>query len=180
MIAAAHLLPGADEDFVTSAYLAILGRWPDEGGQRFHLEFIAGRPEQREAMLRNMLASEEARARGATLSFAGAATPAEAEATQLRLRVAQLMRDRLAAAPPPPDAALAEAVARLSGELDTLRREMRDRLAALEAGLAGALPLAPQLSAALSVDFVQDQIEAAQARLEARLRALEARMLERG
>jgi hypothetical protein len=57
---------------------------------------------------------------------------------------------------------------------------MRDRLAALEAGLAGALPLAPQLSAALSVDFVQDQIEAAQARLEARLRALEARMLERG
>jgi hypothetical protein len=55
---------------------------------------------------------------------------------------------------------------------------VRDRLAALEAGLARALPLAPALSAALSVDFVQDQIEAALLRLEARLRRLEAQALE--
>ena len=179
MITAAHLLPGPDEGFVTSAYLAILDRWPDEGGLAFHLEFIAGRPEQRMPMLRNMLGSEEARARGATLSFAGAATPAEAEAAQLRLRVEQLLRDRMAAgSPPAPDPALAEGLARLAGELDQLRREVRDRLAALEAGLAGALPPAPRLSTALSVDFVQDQIEAAQARLEARLRALETRILE--
>jgi hypothetical protein len=178
MIAAAHLLPGTDADFVESAYLAILGRWPDEGGLAHHLAFVRGRPERRVPMLRDMLASEEARARGAALDFAATATPAEAEAAQLRLRVDLLLRERGAVPPPAPDPALREDLSRLAAELEALGREVRDRLAALEAGLARALPLAPALSAALSVEFVQDQIEAALLRLEARLRRLEAQALE--
>lgn len=179
MIGAAHLLPGDDAAFVESAYLAILGRWPDEGGLAHHLASIAGRPEARLPMLHAMLASEEARARNAALDFTASATPAEAAATQLRLRVDLLLRERGAApTAPAPDPALREDLSRLAADLAELRRETRDRLAALEAALARSLPLAPQLSTALSVDFVQDQIEAAQLRLEARLRALEARALE--
>jgi hypothetical protein len=98
-LTAAHLLPGTDREFVVNAYLAILGRWPDEGGLAHHLGFVAGRPERRIEALRNMLASEEAKLRGCDLPLDGAASPAEAAAAQLRLRVDFLLEAR--AAPPP-------------------------------------------------------------------------------
>lgn len=178
-LTAAHLLPGTDEDFVINAYLAILGRWPDEGGLAHHMDFIADRPERRTEMLRHMLSSEEAAAHGQPLPLEGGATAVEAELAQLRLRVAFLLK---APPVPPPasDPVLAEELGRLAADLALLRREMQDRLAAVETCLAHALPSAPQLSPSMSVDFVQDQIEATQARLEARLRRLETRLLEAG
>ena len=96
-LTAAHLLPGTDEDFVINAYLAILGRWPDEGGLAHHMDFIADRPERRTEMLRHMLSSEEAAAHGQPLPLEGGATAVEAELAQLRLRVAFLLK-----APPVP------------------------------------------------------------------------------
>lgn len=178
MITEEELLPGEDGEFVINLYLAVLGRWPDEGGLAHHMAFLAGRPDQRKAALRNMQTSEEARLRGHVVPPGGEA--ANAGAAQARLRLGWLLeevatlRSRPEAAP---DNDLREEMARLAAELARLRAETRERLAALEAGLANALPLEPRLSAALSVDFVQDQIAAAQLRLEARLRALEARML---
>lgn len=178
MITEEELLPGDDAEFVVNLYLAVLGRWPDEGGLAHHMDFLAGRPERRRQALRNMQASEEARLRGGTVPPGGEA--AQAGAAQARLRTAWLLEEVAALRARPEattDNTLREDLALLTADLAQLRAETRERLAALEAGLANALPLEPRLSAALSVDFVQDQIAAAQLRLEARLRALEARLL---
>lgn len=64
MIDLAELLVGTDEDFLTNAYIAILGRWPDEAGFTSNLARIRGRPDERLPMLRRMTNSEEARAMG--------------------------------------------------------------------------------------------------------------------
>jgi hypothetical protein len=52
-------------------------------------------------------------------------------------------------------------------------------MAAMEAVLAGHVPLAPNLSPAVSLDYVNDLVEAAQAQLNQRLRQIERRLLDR-
>jgi hypothetical protein len=58
---AGDLLYGEDQDFVITLYIALLRRWPDDGGYHHYLELIANRPERRAEALREIAASEEAR-----------------------------------------------------------------------------------------------------------------------
>ena len=181
MIRAGELLHGTDEDVVVNLYLGVLGRWPDEPGFAHHLDFIAGRPERRAAALDNMIASEEAQARGRPLDPDPRPVPPEqALATQMRLR-AEWFRMELARrdAPAAPDQAVLQEVVALRQDLAALRREMEARFAAVEALLAGELPAAPALSPTMSVGYVNDLLEVLRAELLQRLRALEARQLER-
>lgn len=182
MISLAELLPGTDEDFVTNAYLAALGRWPDEGGFAHHLAAIAGQPERRLAMLRVMQESEEGRMKRRAIAPDAAPVPMEqALAAQLRLRT-EALRAEIAELRAVPASALSPAlegeVVALRAALDTLGFELRERLAALEAALAGRVPMAPNLSPAVSLDCVNDMIEAAQAQVNQRLRAIEKRLIE--
>ncbi|TCH98966.1 hypothetical protein EJV46_10460 [Roseococcus sp. SYP-B2431] len=183
MITAGELLHGSDADFVVNAYLAALGRWPEEGGFEHHLASIAGRPDLRLETLGRILRSEEGKLKALPLSLdATPVPPDQALAAQLRLRTEALRAEMAAlretagttsAAP-----ALAGEVAALGADLAALRSEMRERLAALEALIAGRIPPAPSLSPAISVDYVNDLIEAAQAQLGHRLRAIEKKLLD--
>ncbi|UPY38151.1 DUF4214 domain-containing protein [Sediminicoccus sp. KRV36] len=181
MISIGELLPGSDADFVTNAYLAALGRWPDAGGFEHHLAAIAGQPEQRAEMLRRMHASEEGQRAGCALSPDAGPVPLEqALAAQLRLRT-EVLRHEIAAlreavvAHVAGSALLAE-VSGLGVALSALGVEMRERMAALEATVAGKLPAPPQLSPAVSLDYVNEVIEAAEAQWAHRLRSLEKRL----
>lgn len=185
MITLGELLHGTDEDFVVNLYLAALGRWPDEAGYAHHLGLIAGQPEARAGMVQAFLASEEARQRppGIQLETPGPVPAEQALAAHLRLRT-ELLRAAIAA---PREAAEAGHTSALAGEimalgaaLEGLRTELTERIAALEARLAGAVPPAPALSPAISLDYVNALVEGAQAPLHQRLRALEARALEAG
>ncbi|MDB5415197.1 MAG: hypothetical protein JWR10_3532 [Rubritepida sp.] len=183
MITAGEILYGSDEDFVVNLYLAALERWPDEAGHAHHLQFIAGRPERRMEVLRRILDSEEGRLRPRPLSLDAAPVPPEqALAAQLRLRGNALRAEiaglREASVMSTASPALAGEVAALGADFASLRSEMRERMLALEATLAGRVPTAPNLSPAVSLDYVNDLIEAAQAQLGHRLRALEKRLLE--
>jgi hypothetical protein len=179
MIRAGELLHGTDEDVVVNLYLGVLGRWPDDAGFAHHLEFIAGRPERRAEALARISTSEEARLRARPIDPDVAAVPAQqALATQMRLR-AEWFRMELArrAAPQPDDAALEEILA-LRREMAGFRQEVEGRLARIEAALAGTLPAAPALSAALSVGYVNDLLETLRGELLQRLRTLEVRQIE--
>ncbi|WP_424810643.1 DUF4214 domain-containing protein [Roseococcus sp. YIM B11640] len=182
MITAGDLLHGSDEDFVVNAYLAALGRWPDEAGFGHYLNFVAGQPARRVEALRSIAESEEGRLKALPLSLDAAPVPvAQALAAQLALRTralkAELQEIRGKSGQAEAPAALAGEVAALATELAALREEMRERMAALEAMLSGRLPAAPSLSPAVSVDYVNDLIEGAQAQLGHRLRAIEAKLL---
>lgn len=181
MITAGEMLHGSDEDVVVNLYLSVLGRWPDEAGYEHHLAFIAGRPERRREALERIRGSEEGRLRNRPMDPDPAPVlPERALAAQLRLRTAWF-RDEIArlATAPAVDAPLLEEVTALRLEVAELRREAEERLARLEAALAGPLPEAPALSAALSVGYVNDLVELLRAELLARLRALEARQMEK-
>jgi hypothetical protein len=185
MITLGELLHGTDEDFVVNLYLAALGRWPDEPGYVHHLDLIAGKPEGRAGLVQGFLASEEARQRppGIRLDAAGPVPPEQALAAQLRLRTevlrAAIAAPREAAGTGQPSALAGEIMA-LGAALEGLRTELTERIAALEARLAGTVPPAPALSAAISLDHVEALVEGAQAPLRQRLRVLEARLLEKG
>jgi hypothetical protein len=183
MITAGELMHGSDTDFVVNTYLAALGRWPDEGGFDHHLATIAGQPGRRLEALQRILGSEEGKLKARPVSLDAAPVPPEqALAAQLRLRTEALraemaaLRETAATAAVAP--ALASEIAALRAELTALRAEMRERLSALEALIAGRIPPAPSLSPAISVDYVNDLVEAAQAQLGHRLRALEKKLLE--
>jgi hypothetical protein len=181
-IRAGLLLVGADEDVVVNLYLAVLGRWPDEGGFANYLSLLAQGPAQRARMFEELRHSEEARRRGLPLD--AELTPgseAEALAAQLRLRTRWFQGElaRLQARPAGgADPALAEELAIARQELAMLRAEQAARLAAIEAMLVGAIPPAPVLSPALSLGHVNDLVEVLRAELLERLRRLEIRVLE--
>ncbi len=185
MIRLGELLYGTDEDFVVNLYLAALGRWPDEAGYVHHLSLIADKPEGRAGLVRGFLNSEEARQRppGIRLDAAEPVPPEQALAAQLRLRTeilrAATSAPREAAGTGQPSALAGEIMA-LGAALEALRTEVTERIAALEAAMAGAVPPAPALSPAVSLDYVNELVEGAQAPLQRRIRALEARLIEGG
>ena len=95
-IEAADLLLGEDHDFVVNAYLAILRRWPDEGGYRHYLHLVTNRPERRIEVLRAMAGSEEAKRAGARIAFgAEPGDPQRALATMLDIRTGLLHAETL-------------------------------------------------------------------------------------
>lgn len=190
MISLGELLHGTDEDFLVNLYLAALGRWPDEMGLAHHLDIIAGDPGRRAELVQVFLHSEEGRQQGRTITPElhapdGGRIPVEqALAAQLRLRTAAL-RTAIAALREAPGAAapnssLAGEIMALGAALASLRTELTERIAGLEALLAGRVPMAPHLSPAISLDYVNDLVEASQGPLLHRLRALELALIQRG
>lgn len=185
MISIGELLHGTDEDFLVNLYLATLGRWPDEAGFAHHRAIIAGQPWRRAELIQIFRESEEGRNCGLMIGTDPGPVPAEqALAAQLRLRTLALRNaiEELRAAPALNGLGPAAAgeIAALGASLAGLGVELRERLAAMEALLAGRVPPAPNLSPAVSLDLVNDLVEAAQAQINLRLRQLERRLLERG
>lgn len=194
-IEAGDLLPGEDHDFVVNAYIALLGRWPDEEGYRHYLGIIRNRPERRAEVLRSLAASEEARHAAAAVALPEGpilpSDPRRAMAAALALRTEFLqgeiarLREALAllAGPGGPELAglgaeLIEARdAELRAEIAALRRELRARP---EAPAAGAEPPGEHAVAAALAGYVGEMLALAEARLEPRLRAIEARLLALG
>ena len=184
MISLGELLHGSDEDFLVNLYLATLGRWPDEAGLAHHRPIIAGHPERRAELVRMFLDSEEGRQRGLSVAADAGPVPVEqALAAQLRLRtlvLRQAIEDlREAPALNGLGPAAAGEIAALGASLASLGAELRERMAAMEALIAGRVPPVPNLSPAVSLDLVHDLVEASQAQLTLRLRQLERRLLER-
>lgn len=182
-IRAGLLLVGTDEDVVVNLYLAVLGRWPDEGGFANYMALLAQGPAMRARMFEELRQSEEARQRGLPLDADMVpGTEAEALAAQLRLRTRWFQAEiaRLQARPAGgADPRLAEELAIARQELASLRAEHSARFAAIEATLTGAIPPAPVLSPALSLGHVNDLVEVLRAELLERMRRLELRQLER-
>jgi hypothetical protein len=184
MISAGELLHGADEDFLVNLYLATLGRWPDDAGLAHHRAIIAGQPERRLELIHSFLQSEEGRERGLSVAPDPGPVPVEqALAAQLRLRTHALRQaiEALRGAPALNGLgpAVAGEIAALGASLASLGVELRERMAAMEAVLAGRIPSAPNLSPAISLDLVNDLVEAAQAQVLLRLHQVERRLLER-
>ncbi|NOG68885.1 DUF4214 domain-containing protein [Roseicella sp. DB1501] len=191
--AATELLGGEDHDFVVNLYLALLGRWPDAVGYRHYRDAIAGQPERRLAMLREMASSAEAGRYGTRIGFEDAPPlppgPHRVLALSLSLRTEWLQREvaRLQEATglltgAGPAGALIEARdAALHFEINALRREVTERLD----GLLGPAPgeaaagrdAAVEALARLVADHAGTLVAAAEAKFEARLRSLEARLL---
>lgn len=208
-IEASELLPGEDHDFVVSLYLAVLRRWPDPGGYRTYLEMVANRPERRVEAIRAMAASEEARLAGTGLVVGDGpilpADPRRALATALDLRTGWLhdqvegLRDGLnqLGGPGGPELAglgaeLIEARdAELRSEINALRREVAERLEAIQdllrrhgVPVPATVPAAAtteeraaSLVSGMVADYVGNLLTIAETRFEARLRAIEARLL---
>jgi hypothetical protein len=182
MISVGELLHGADEDFLVNLYLATLGRWPDDAGLAHHHSIIAGRPEMRPELIRLFQESEEGRQRGLQVAPDPGPVPVEqALAAQLRLRTTMLRQaiDALREAPALNGLgpAVAGEIAALGAGLASLGVELRERVAAVESLVAGRVPPAPNLSPAVSLDVVNDLVEAAQASIHLRLRQIERRLV---
>ena len=143
------LLFGDDHDFVVNAYIALLGRWPDDAGYHHYINHIRNRPEAREEVLRALAASEEAHQPGRPgppVEMPDGpilpSDPRQAMAAAIDLRTAWLhgeverLREalELVTGPGGPELAglgadLIEArEAALRSEIEALRREMRERL----------------------------------------------------
>ncbi|MCW8087937.1 DUF4214 domain-containing protein [Sabulicella glaciei] len=125
---ASLLLQGSDEEVVEKLYLALLGRFPDEGGRLHYLARLSGGPGAREAALQEILDSEEARGRGTTLPPDRPGTAEEASLAHLALQVAAL-REELAALRARPEGAGPEIhgeMVALRLELEALRAELRE------------------------------------------------------
>ncbi|MFL1463048.1 hypothetical protein ACI6QG_12640 [Roseococcus sp. DSY-14] len=138
---AALLLHGTDAEVVERLFLGLLGRFPDE--MAFH-HFLPRLAEHgRAGALTEVLGSEEARGRGATLREAGPCTAAEAAAALAAWRCAALRAEiaALRERPAGPGPEVWAEVAALHAALEALRAECRERLAALEEarGLRAAL-----------------------------------------
>ncbi|GGC36961.1 hypothetical protein GCM10011504_14150 [Siccirubricoccus deserti] len=142
---AGDLLYGEDQDFVITLYIALLRRWPDEGGYRHYLELIANRPERRAEALREIAASEEAQRVAAPMVMPATgpilpSDPRGALQVVLALRSEWLaeqlteLREALALQTGGPELASlgAEVIesrdAALRSELSALRREVAERL----------------------------------------------------
>lgn len=197
---AAELLGGEDEEFVVNLYLALLRRWPDAAGHRHYTAQVAGRPEARLEVLREIAASVEAARAGIRVVFPdGACTPpgpTRALALSLAIRTewlrAELARLRAegetlrealgAACPGLPVAELIEGRdAALHFEINALRREVTERLdrlgrPAVAADAAGWNDAVAALSR-LVVEHAGDRLAALEARYEQRCRAQDARNL---
>jgi hypothetical protein len=204
---AGDLLAGDDHDFVVNLYLALLRRWPDDGGYRTFLDMVAGRPERRIDALRRMAESEEARRDGAAAALEippGPVVPADPRralavaldlrTSWLREQVAELREavELLGGAGGPELASLsAELIeardAALRSEIGALRREVAELRGLLEGRGAAAGPPPPDPAAspaaaadplpARLADYVGDLLAITEARFEARLRAAEARAM---
>lgn len=184
MISVGELLHGPDEDFLVNLYLATLGRWPDDAGFAHHRAMIAGQPERRADLIRIFRESEEGRQRCLVIEPDPGPVPVEQALTaQLRLRTLALRQAiqelREAPALNGLGPAVAGEIAMLGAGLASLGTELRERMAAMESLVAGRVPTAPNLSPAVSLDVVNDLVEAAQAQVNLRLRQLERRLLER-
>ena len=180
-----ELLHGTDEDFLVNLYLAALGRWPDEMGFAHHLGVIAHDPGKRVGIVHDFMCSEEGRQHGGRITPDPQPVPVEqALAAQLRLRTDVLRTAILELRHAPRTEVATSSVAgdilALGAALDSLRTEMKERIAALEAALAGQVPASPSLSPRVSLDYVNDLVEASQAQIHQRLRALELRLIEQG
>jgi len=197
---------GEDADFVATLYIALLRRWPDEGGWRHYMAIIANRPERRAEALREMAASEEAQRIAAPMHLPpGPILPSDprgALQAVLAIRTEWLaeqlteLREALAQQGGPELAGLGAEVieardAALRAELSALRREVAERLEGV-AGLLGAAGVAEGAARAalataeeraaralspLLAGYVGDLLAASQQQSEARMRALEARIL---
>lgn len=177
-VTARELLFGEDEDVVANCYLAVLGRWPDEGGMAHHLARIRGAPERRADMLREIAGSEEARLAGRGAPPDGPeTTPERALAAQLRLRTEFLLRElsraREAASTEAVPPGFVEDISSVAADFEAFRREARARLESLERALAerARLPDPPPGFA----DYLLDLLAASEARVLERMRALERR-----
>lgn len=184
MISFGELLHGTDEDFLVNLYLATLARWPDEAGLLHHSAIIAGAPERRVDLIRLFVDSEEGRRSGSVIDPDPGPVPAEqALAAQLRLRT-RVLRSAIEALREAPamtglGPAVAGEIAALGANMASLGAELRERMAAMEAVLAGRVPTAPNLSPAVSLDYVNDLVETALVQLNLRLRQMERRLLDR-
>ena len=183
MMTLGELLHGTDEDFLVNLYLAVLGRWPDERGLAHHRGIIAGQPDRRAELVRSFLESEEGRQqRRVIVPDPGPVSAEQALAAHMRLRTDVLQSAmaelRQAPATVAPVSSLAGEILALGTALSSLRTELTERLAGMEALLAARVPPAPSLSPAVSLDYVNDLVEAAQAQTLQRLRALELRAIE--
>jgi hypothetical protein len=173
-ITASDLIVGTDDDFVVNLYLAVLGRWPDPEGRVHFNRQVDGRPEARRAAILELANSPEAMQRGLPLSVPDPLLPAEPmQALQAQLALRSEYLHSMAGTPAPlPATAQIEAVApllrELRGELDALRRELRERLAELPQATIAPPPAIPDMA-----DYVNDMLSLAEARMEIRVRGLE-------
>lgn len=204
------LMHGEDHDFVVNAYLALLGRWPDDAGYHHYLDSIRNRPERRAEVLRALAGSEEARRAGMAMEIAPGpllpSDPRQALAAALELRTGHLHAEieRLKEAVELLGGAelagfgaeLIEARdAALRSEIEAARREMRERVEALAALLPEAAASAGGPGAALAAtaeeraaravaglvaEYAAELLALAEARFDARLRGIEARLLRLG
>jgi hypothetical protein len=157
------LLFGEDHDFVVNAYIALLGRWPDDAGYAHYIAAIHNQPERRVEVLHALAGSEEARRPGrvgpAVIFPEGPILPSDprhALTVALDLRTGFLraeverLREGLELVSGPGGAELAglgsellEArEAELRSEIAAVRREMQERLDGIIGLLRtqGALP----------------------------------------
>ncbi|WP_165943423.1 DUF4214 domain-containing protein [Roseicella aquatilis] len=190
---AADLIGGEDHDFVVNLYLALLGRWPDDGGYRRYRDLVAGRPERRLDAVREVAASEEAHRAGTRIAFgSGPAIPPGPNrvlALSLALRTEWLrhevarLRESLGEVA---GSALGPEVlevrdAALHFEINALRREITERIEAglgpLPEGAAAAREAAIGSVTAMLEAHVAGLVAAAEAKFEVRLRALERRVI---
>src|SRR4051794_30661403 len=140
---AGDLLYGEDADFIATLYVALLRRWPDEGGWRHYMAIIANRPERRAEALREIAASDEAKRVAAPMTLPpGPILPSDprgALQAVVAIRSEWLaeqiieLREALAERGGPELAGLGAEVieardAALRSELNALRREVAERL----------------------------------------------------
>jgi hypothetical protein len=162
---AGDLLYGEDQDFVITLYIALLRRWPDEGGYRHYLELVANHPERRAEALREIAASDEAQRIAAPMALPATgpilpSDPRGALQAVLALRSEWLaeqlaeLREVLAQQGGPGGSELvglgAEVIesrdAALRSELSALRREVAERLEGV-LGLLGRAGVAEGVAA---------------------------------
>jgi hypothetical protein len=153
---AGDLMYGEDADFIATLYIALLRRWPDEGGWRHYMGIIANRPERRAEALREMAASDEAQRIAAPMTLPpgpilpsdprGALQAVIAIRTEWLAEQLTELREALAQQAGPGGSELvglgAEVIeardAALRAELSALRREVAERLEGVVGLLGGA------------------------------------------